>query len=243
MDILKVIYDATIAVQIPHFTLSDFFCTWIRIHVRLNRLKSSSELKTNLVDILLKSLDFRKTALLKHPSMLCAIYLDPRVYRSLSENEMKIAKMALADLHQRVINLKDNLTDSSVNKTVDSLEEYYDNKSVTKNDCEERADFMQLLDNFRFALPHENKDKSVFEFWECKKEVYPAIYKVACVVNAIPPSQVTVERAFSALNYIFSNKRCRLNQQTLENCLMIKLNPELAASINECDLNEIESVA
>lgn len=64
---------------------------------------------------------------------------------------------------------------------------------------------MQLHDNFKYALPHESSEsqnKSIFEFWEFKEHLYPALYEVACSINAIPPLRGTVERSFSTLSYI-----------------------------------------
>lgn len=245
VNVLKIVYDATIAIQIPHFTLSDLFRCWIRIHVKLQKMKDDSGLLTELVDTLLESLKIRKIGLLKHPSMLCAIYLDPRIYRELSENEIQIAKMTLANLNDRIQSLRINLSDSVMSN--DSIEEYFkqqNDQQTTSNDTnEKRAHFMQSLDNFRNSLPHEsstNHNKSIFEFWEYKKQMYPALYEVSCVINAIPPSQVTVERSFSALSYMFSNRRSNLKQETLENCLMIKLNAGLALSIHQHDMDELK---
>lgn len=236
-------YDATIAIQIPHFTLSDLFRCWIRIHVRLERMKKSSVLQTTLVNTLLQSLEARKIALLKNPAMVCAIYLDPRVYKELSECEIKIAKIHLADLSERISSLRTNMSDSTA--SCDSIEEYFNKPHHQSNidTSDTRADLMQSMDNFRFSLQHEstkNHNKTIFEFWESKKEVYPALYEVASVINGIPPSQVTVERSFSALSFLYSNKRSSLKQETLENCLMIKLNAGLALSVHQSDMDELK---
>lgn len=246
-DVLKIVYDATIAIQIPHFTLSDLFRCWIRIHVRLERMKKNPALRTGLVNTLLMSLQARKIALLKHPAMLCAIYLDPRVYKELSEGEIKIAKIHLADLSERIFNLKTNMSDSIV--STDSIEEYFSKPNTHQSNIDRsdtRADFMQSMDNFRLSLPHEstkNQNKTIFEFWESKKELYPALYEVACAINGIPPSQVTVERSFSALSFLYSNKRSSLKQETLEQCLMIKLNAGLALTVHQDEMDELKKNA
>lgn len=210
-------------------------------------MKKSSVLRTALVNTLLESLQDRKIALLKHPAMVCAIYLDPRVYKELSEGEIKIAKIHLADLSERIFNLKTNTSDSLVSN--DSIEEYFSKPNIHQSNTDTsdtRADFMQSMDNFRYSLSHEstkNHDKTIFEFWESKKELFPALYQVASAINGIPPSQVTVERSFSALSFLYSNKRSRLKQETLEHCLMIKLNAGLALSVHQNDMNELKGKA
>lgn len=70
--------------------------------------------------------------------------------------------------------------------------------------------------------------------------MFLALYEVACIINAIPPSQATVERAFSALKFIFTEHRTKLDQDRLENLLMIKLNADLAESVNQNHIDKIE---
>lgn len=196
-------------------------------------------LRTGLVNTLLMSLQARKIALLKHPAMLCAIYLDPRVYKELSEGEIKIAKIHLADLSERIFNLKTDMSGSIV--STDSIEEYFskpNNHQSNIDRSDTRADFMHSMDNFRLSLPHEstkNQNKTIFEFWESKKELYLALYDVACAINGIPPSQVTVER--------YSNKSSSLKQETLEQCLMIKLNAVLALTVHQDEMDELKQDA
>lgn len=237
VDILEVVNDATIDIQTSHFTLADFFCCWIRINVRLTRYKSKPNPQTDLANLLLENLNIRKCGLLKHPAMLCAIYLDQRVYKELNESEIQIAKITLANLHERICKLKSNanqvITEDSFN---DSLEEYFNQQKRSSSDS--RAKFMERLDLFHSSLQYE-KQKTSSNFWETKKIVFPDLYEVACVINSIPPSQATIERAFSTLNFIFGEKRTLLNQSILENILTIKLNAELSASINQRDIDAI----
>lgn len=253
---LKAVFDVTIAIQAPDFTLSDFFCSWLKIQIRLQKRVKDTFCLTKLAHVLLESLNCRKIGLLKHPAMLCAIYLDSRVYKELNDKEIMIAKTALADLHEKIVELKSNPKDSSMNSVNDSLEEYFrqrdgpiDNSNKVSD---RRVEFMQMLDNFRCAMQSNSLKRkqgqagasnnvfSISEFWEKQKMLYPSLYEVASVIIAIPPSQATVERSFSALNYLFSNRRCGLNPSLLENCLMIKLNADIAQAVNERDLIEAE---
>lgn len=249
-------FDATIAIQAPDFTLSDFFCSWLKIQIRLQRKVKDAVCQTQLASVLLKNLNFRKIALLNHPAMLCAIYLDPRVYKELNDKEIMIAKTSLADLHEKIVELKSNPTDSSMNSVNDSLEEYFRQRDGSINNSnnvsDTRVEFMQTLDNFRSALQNNSLKRkqgkaaapndvfSIFEFWEKQKMLYPLLYQVASVIFAIPPSQATVERSFSALNYLFTNRRCGLKPSLLEDCLMIKLNADIAQAVNGRDLIEAE---
>lgn len=252
-DILKIPAEATVIIQNPSYTLSDFFCTWIRMEVRLERLQKNQIQRTNFAKILRRKLDERKCSVLKHPTMLCAIYLDPRLQEELNENEIRIAKMTLADLHERIIDLKEkhlaNPEDDGEEKPNSSLDEYFAEKRLQKskenNNCK-RSEFMQTLDSFRYSLQSADTrtvlEKSIIHFWEMRKLSNEKLYDVAQVIYAIPPSQAAVERSFSTLSFVFNDKRVKLAQQTLENILLIKLNHDIATSVNQNDLELLKSI-
>ncbi|XP_073829183.1 uncharacterized protein [Musca autumnalis] len=71
---------------------------------------------------------------------------------------------------------------------------------------------------------------NVLEFWKERKYSEPELYALSCVCFGIPPTQVTVERAFSTLKLILTDSRNRMNHETLEDILLVKLN---SAFINE----------
>ena len=60
------------------------------------------------------------------------------------------------------------------------------------------------------------------------------IGKLIClkiVLYSVPSNQVSVERAFSALRLVLSDQRASLNEETLDNILMLKLNPKLLEEV------------
>lgn len=240
----------TMAIQNPDFTLSDFYCSWIRIQVRLQRMKSSTAKLTDLSDLLLESMQARKTALLDHPAMLCAIFLDPRVHRELEHGvnltKFKIAKLSLANLNDRIVSLKKDSNIDHEPENDNSIDEYFNERIDLGIDTEQnhRTEFLQMLDHFHHCVMTSklklDKNQSIFDFWEKTKSLFPALYDVACVINSIPPSQATVERSFSALKFVFGVHRGKLDQTRLEDILMIKLNGDLAESIDRRDIKTIE---
>ena len=52
----------------------------------------------------------------------------------------------------------------------------------------------------------------------------PELYEMAQIVFAVPPTQVSVERVFSALNHIFGSDRNRINPDMLADQLLVALN-------------------
>lgn len=65
------------------------------------------------------------------------------------------------------------------------------------------------------------------------------MYKLAKVIAAIPPTEVQIERDFSKLNFVFSNRRCSLTEDKLEDIMIIYLNDELFQQVKEDELNEL----
>ena len=53
-------------------------------------------------------------------------------------------------------------------------------------------------------------------FWEDEKYAQPLLYKLACIVHAVPATQVTCERSFSAYRIVLNEKRYNLHNDTLE---------------------------
>lgn len=68
--------------------------------------------------------------------------------------------------------------------------------------------------------------------WQETKISNPDLYKLATTVLAVPSSQVTVERAFSALALVLTYLRTSLKKDSLENILIVKLNYDLMKKVN-----------
>lgn len=73
---------------------------------------------------------------------------------------------------------------------------------------------------------------NVLHYWEIFKLSDPEVSELAFTALATPVTQVSVERAFSALALILSHLRTRLSSKTLELLLLIKLNQDLLDEIN-----------
>lgn len=64
---------------------------------------------------------------------------------------------------------------------------------------------------------------SVLDFWNLQTN---SLADIANTVLSAPSTEVSVERNFSALKYIFSDKRNRLLGENIENLLIVSLNGE-----------------
>lgn len=75
--------------------------------------------------------------------------------------------------------------------------------------------------------PRRPHNFNVFEYWTQRKSTHPELYAVAMVLLAVPSTQVSVERAFSALSLVLSDHRTTLGEEVLADILIIKLNREV----------------
>lgn len=83
---------------------------------------------------------------------------------------------------------------------------------------------------------------SVLQYWESMKNSEPKLYKLATVVFSVPPTEVQIERDFSNLKCVFTDRRSNLEQQRLEDIMLIHLNKYLFYKINEQQLTEMKSM-
>lgn len=75
--------------------------------------------------------------------------------------------------------------------------------------------------------PRASAESNVLDYWERQKITEPEMHKLAQVVLSVPCTQVTAERAFSALGLILTDRRVNLSEKMLSNVLFVKLNSDL----------------
>lgn len=253
LNVFRIPYEATNALQDPSMTLSDFFACWLKIHFKLERLNKSQQLKTDFASLLIQKLQLRKSDLLDNMPMMMAVYLDPRVRFNLSPDEIFLAKMNLEKLNTTIAATKcvenQETEDSFHNQSnrsdgENSFEMFMAAKaaeqSTTPNINNTQADkpiidFYYLLTEYEKSSPFHNINVGVLEFWESKKYEFPVLYELATIVNSIPPTQTTVERYFSLLNFLFSARRFNLGAKILQQIMTIKTNEILAKKFNEIE--------
>lgn len=88
-----------------------------------------------------------------------------------------------------------------------------------------------LLDDFNFSGANRlRSQESVLEYWRNNRSTKPELYKLAEVVFAISPAQVTTEWHFSSLGFILNKFRNSLSDESdesLEEIMFMKLNEDV----------------
>lgn len=67
-------------------------------------------------------------------------------------------------------------------------------------------------------------NQNIVEYWGKQKYKLPYLSKLALIIHAVPATQVSVERAFSALKIMLDDLRCNLSPENLEKLMFVKLN-------------------
>lgn len=65
---------------------------------------------------------------------------------------------------------------------------------------------------------------NILDYWEEQKFLKPVLYSLAIIVHAVPMTQVSVERLFSSLKFVYSDLRPNLASDLLEETLLIRNN-------------------
>lgn len=249
LAVLKLPYDLTIGIQNTAYTLSDFFGGWIEMVRKLEKMQDQQD--DEFATSLLEHAKARQHALLNNSSMLAAVYLDPRYSFLLSSSDVTTAKIVLEKLRDRLRRVESQVSElPQPNTPEDSFEEDCVAKGLERTFYGENVDQtdsvaydMQTDMTIWFAnyekIVRIHRKNSILEFWESQSSNHKGLYELARIILAIPPSQTTVERAFSLLGYIYNCRRTRLLPQNLENIMMIILNRDLVEQIHQRDLNAL----
>lgn len=269
VKVLKMFFLATKELQRVDFTLSDFYGHLLALRVHLKNYLDTPQ-TSNLATCLQTEINIRLPMLNKNPLMLCAVFLDRRFSSKLNCDEKTLAIRTLIKMwgeirmeHNSNDNNNSNSNDNSNNgnngnesfQFVDNasvLDAYFNSKGVElmepansennePNYCLSNDAMYKILDDFDKKVGRQQTTKKVLEFWEENKFVFPEIYLLSTIINAVPPTQATTERCFSSLNFIFDEKRTKLSLILLEEILVIRLNKDLVSIIFAEDIESIQN--
>lgn len=225
-EILTVFYKISIKLQKEHCTLSDFFGYWT--FAKKTTEKNTDPLSQEIVN----QMNHYNAQLMDNPALLGSAYMDPRYQRMLNNDQKATAIAYLTNLYIRMKNIEqpDDVANNSAAHT------YNDNNSfeaemdgfLSDFDIDDEHIDIDIEDQLR-NLKFFSKDSSLspMAYWQSKQMEDRELYQLAITVHSIPPTQTTVERAFSALSIILNCRRTKLNDESLQSILLLRLNPDL----------------
>lgn len=185
--------------------------------------------------------------------MACALYLDPRYRNAIVSNDDKKeeAQATLKRLWHRLdaINATQSNDSTAVEVNVSSdlsVDDFDENQAVYQLYNPANATDQILTDiesKIQLFQPDSTTFSPVLKYWESMKDTEPELYKLAMVVFAVPPTEVQIERDFSDLKWIFTERRYNLSQTRLEAILLLHLNKDLFYKVNEKQVRTLQMTA
>lgn len=130
-----------------------------------------------------------------------------------------------------VINTSDYHNTSSSSGKFSKLENKVDSRIGAITATSTEKNMKQTLSNLCYGerVPFET---NILEYWQQMYHRDPELGNLIQVALAVPSTQVSMERAFSALSVILSSNNSNLSQQTIDDLLLIKLNSYLLTEIS-----------
>lgn len=256
--LLRILYEMTVAFQCQKLTLSDVYGRWLTTQLHLKRCTEKKSYRTGLAQHLHDTLEERKRMIFENPFMYAAICLDPRFQIEITKDEskMKKAKDIMLKIWRRlnIININTSINDPTPTNTQTSLNglsfDFNPEEALAQhlgkvnqtNDApivqtDHESDIEAIIDTFQpESVPFNT---SVLKYWQSAKKDHPELHKLASVIFSIPPTEVQIERDFSSLNFVFSDRRCSLSRERLEEIMLIHLNRDLFELVNHQDIELI----
>lgn len=159
----------------------------------------------------------REKMLFENKVVLSCVYLDPRFNFLLNAQQKTIAVLHIYELYTKMETMEpQQATEINETITTDDFASYLKNVAKTSTNINservpstEQAQILYKIQHFE-NRPVINYKSNIIEYWSNLKSEEPQLYDVAMVLLCVPVSQVSVERAFSSLSYIFNNYRSRL---------------------------------
>nr|XP_022908982.1 uncharacterized protein LOC111420259 [Onthophagus taurus] len=205
----------TVQLQSADLTPGVFLKEWKNLIFNLSKIEGP------IAEGIRSSMIRRESLLLDNDILLAAIYIDPMYRILLSEEQMIRGRKSFYTVGLRMFN--NNLEDNKVAGLYD--EENKRSEPHLKSDLSDNdvALFKQNFENALTLVERFNRYSKL-----TVKEAIPKYPKIvqnsAWAVTALPPTQVSVERLFSALKIIKSDLRASLKDDILEAILYLRTN-------------------
>ncbi|XP_031639804.1 uncharacterized protein LOC116351802 [Contarinia nasturtii] len=261
MLVLKDPFKRTIQLQREDLTLSDAYGIWTKMRLYLQAF--SRKVRTGFGACLYEAIKERQKTIFINPVLQSSLYLDPRFRSEITRDEEKCSRAIefLSNLYCRIQEIKNAVSETTspknsiimsvsservVNDDFDSpgrLKKYLERNSLstTPNESLELptqseqsttgSDIKTIIESFQ--PKHLDLNGSILNYWELEKENSSKLYEIASVLYATPPTEVQIERDFSTLEFIFSQRRGNISNELLEDILLINLKSDIFEEIRK----------
>ena len=227
-EALKPVSILTTKLQEEKLSIPDLVGHW---KFALHQLK---EIKSEVSENLHKSILLREPSVLQNRMIKLGTFLDLKCKRLLNEIEISEAKRYLLTLYTKYLEItgvnsqtEEAIGESSPPEEMSDFDLFFGSFQSLEEPIASSQHGSELNDelNKYEKLSWEPKCKlSSVEFWLSKSQELPSLSRIALEIMAVPATEVSVERLFSHLKIVFTDKRSRIDPALLEAILLLRLN-------------------
>lgn len=192
--------------QHEQLTMTDFFGEWLQLKHFLSQM--------------VEPFGKRVYKAIDNNTMRSALYLDPRYQVFLSESDKVLAIEHLEQLWY-CLDVRDDAI-AEISDDPQTTKDVEENSSVLHQLIQKQLNVAQRCQRTRRSPSNTTtqsiKEKlaqfgetdlipekeNILEFWQEQKRRMPELYQLSLVLFAVPATQVSVERCFSTLKYIYT---------------------------------------
>lgn len=224
---LKPVAVLTTKLQEEKLTIPDLVSHW---KFAMFQIK---EIKTETSEKLRKCLEQREPSVFDNRMIKMGTFLDLKCKRLLSVVEILDVKRQLVLLYNKSLEIAGE-TAQTEEAVVESLEDVSEIDQFFGNlpsesehstaSTQESNKFTDELNAYEKLRWDPKSKQTCIEFWLSKSQELPLLSSIALDVMAVPGTEVSVERLFSHLKIVFTDKRSTMAPTLLESILMLRLN-------------------
>ena len=227
LEVLRPIATLTTKLQAEKLTIPELVGNWAYAMHELEKMNSSS------VRQLRELIKNREPSVLGNRLVQMGTFLDLKCRRLLTDVEVREVKMNLKLLHNKKLALAGEpvpvpvLDDHTGEENLSDIDSFFGNFHEPTEEIvasSQSYNFNDEIHSYEKMKWNPKMTQTCVDFWKSKVGELPLLSSLALDVMAVPPTEVSVERLFSHLKIILTERRNRLSSKLVEAILFLRLN-------------------
>ena len=228
IEAFKPLVALSVCVEELQLTVGDFYKDWLKCKMETQKL--DSEFARNIAGHMIKF----EEKMIKNRAFLTAVYLDPRIRVTLSEDQTKKARQHLENTWRRVCSVCRLQTEANALDEVeidpgnssleDDLEIFL--RSKDRNNIQAMLNVSFLSSQFKSyeERPREKTSTNVIHFWESSGQATPELCQLAMIALACPVNETGLERIWSGVRLMLNPSFVKLPEDIIDDVILVNTN-------------------
>lgn len=237
VKVLRPLAVLTTKLQAEKLTIPELVGNWAYTMNQLEELNSSPA--RHLHELIKK----REPSVLGNRLVQLGTFLDLKCRRLLSHAEVREGKVNLKLLHNKKVALASDpapvivLDETPAEENLSEVDSFFGRFHEPTDEILTSSQFDAFNDeihSYEKMKWNTKMTQTCVEFWKSKKGELPLLSSLALDIMAVPPTEVSVERLFSHLKIVLTERRNRLSSNLVEAILFLRLNKRFSGLKEPC---------